>query len=246
MTEPVVFERKQGPPITLAPGELVVEQFTTTPDSCGRTEFALHWRGYVPGVGDDVHLALHCNAVLGGYLRRARQRGQKVRHIFATVGGGCERETYPLHDGMAVPCGAAAAAEVRHIHGRWQRFCARHADEVVDQSRRRPLSATQSEGGERVLSRPAVVGPGVDGRLPLTVVVNGRPTWVEAELAGPLASIRQPALIQTGNAVGQPAECWEIRDGAGVLLDLTASVGSFGFNPLDTRLFLNLRAGVGG
>jgi hypothetical protein len=81
-------------------------------------------------------------------------------------------------------------------------------------------------------------------KIGLTVVVNGAPTVVEANLNAPLKSIIGKALEQTGNT-GQPPDNWELRDAAGTVLDLDAKIGTFGFDS-DTRLFLNLRAGVGG
>jgi hypothetical protein len=81
-------------------------------------------------------------------------------------------------------------------------------------------------------------------KIALTVVVNGAPTVVEANLNAPLGSVIGKVLEQTGNT-GQPADNWELRDGAGQVLDLAAKIGTFGFSA-DTRLFLNLRAGVGG
>jgi hypothetical protein len=77
-----------------------------------------------------------------------------------------------------------------------------------------------------------------------TVVVNGQPTEVEAQGNAPLGTIIPVALAHTGN-VGQPPENWELRDRAGTLLDTTAKISSFGFTE-EVRLFLNLKAGVGG
>lgn len=84
----------------------------------------------------------------------------------------------------------------------------------------------------------------MDNKIKLVVVVNGAPTVVEANLNAPLRTVVGQALDQTNNT-GQPPENWELRDGAGQILDLGAKIGSFGFGA-DTRLFLNLRAGVGG
>ncbi|WP_051772754.1 DUF2604 domain-containing protein [Saccharothrix sp. NRRL B-16314] len=81
-------------------------------------------------------------------------------------------------------------------------------------------------------------------KVELQVVVNGTPTAVEANPNAPLRSIIGRALAQTDNS-GQPVENWELRDNAGGVLDLDAKIGSFGFGA-GTRLFLNLRAGVGG
>ncbi|MBB5801248.1 hypothetical protein F4560_001016 [Saccharothrix ecbatanensis] len=81
-------------------------------------------------------------------------------------------------------------------------------------------------------------------KVELLVVVNGTPTTVEANANAPLHSIIGRALAQTDNS-GQPVENWELRDNAGGVLDLDAKIGSFRFDT-GTRLFLNLRAGVGG
>ena len=81
-------------------------------------------------------------------------------------------------------------------------------------------------------------------KISITVVVNGQPTVVDASGDAPLGSIIPDALRQTENS-GQPAENWELRDADGTLLDLDKKLGDFGF-PEKTRLFLNLKAGVGG
>ena len=52
------------------------------------------------------------------------------------------------------------------------------------------------------------------------------------------------ALRQTENS-GQPPENWELRDADGNLLDLDKKFGDYAF-PEKGRLFLNLKAGVGG
>lgn len=81
-------------------------------------------------------------------------------------------------------------------------------------------------------------------KIALQLIVNGQPTTVEANLNAPLHSVIGKALEQTGN-VGQPPENWEVRDANGVELDLQRKIETFGFVP-GVRLFLNLRAGVGG
>lgn len=78
----------------------------------------------------------------------------------------------------------------------------------------------------------------------LTVIVNGTSTEVERNTNAPLRSIIEKALELTGN-VGQPMENWELRDAAGNLLDLDQKIGDYGFSD-DARLFLSLKAGVGG
>lgn len=81
-------------------------------------------------------------------------------------------------------------------------------------------------------------------KLAITVVVNGQPTVVEAEPEAPLKTIIPKALEQTGNT-GQPPDNWELRDAAGVELDVNIKIEDYHFPP-DVRLFLNLKAGVGG
>ncbi len=81
-------------------------------------------------------------------------------------------------------------------------------------------------------------------KLPLEIVVNGTPTQVEANPEAPIQTVIPPALQQTSN-VGQPPENWELRDVNGNLLDLHAKIESFAF-AVGVRLFLNLKAGIGG
>ena len=52
--------------------------------------------------------------------------------------------------------------------------------------------------------------------IPLTVVVNGQPTVIDAVVEDLLRSVIEPALRQTGNS-GQPPENWELRDADGDL-----------------------------
>jgi len=81
-------------------------------------------------------------------------------------------------------------------------------------------------------------------KLTLEIVVNGTPTQVESNPEAPLLTVVPIALQQTNN-VGQPPDNWELRDSSGNLLDLHAKIESFGFGA-GVRLFLNLKAGIGG
>lgn len=81
-------------------------------------------------------------------------------------------------------------------------------------------------------------------KLELLVVVNGQQTAVEVEPHAPLQTVIPKALEQTGNT-GQPPVNWELRDAAGSLLDLSQKIEDFHF-PADAKLFLNLKAGIGG
>lgn len=87
-------------------------------------------------------------------------------------------------------------------------------------------------------------GKGHDEQIDFTVVVNGEVTKVKARESERLATIIPEALRETGNS-GQPPENWELRDESGKLLDGNALIGSFDF-PKKVRLFLNLKAGIGG
>lgn len=80
--------------------------------------------------------------------------------------------------------------------------------------------------------------------IELTVVVNGQAVQVSGNGNAPLHTIVPKALHESGN-VGQPPENWELRDVAGALLDIDQKIEAFNFNA-ETKLFLNLKAGVGG
>jgi hypothetical protein len=84
----------------------------------------------------------------------------------------------------------------------------------------------------------------MDEKIDIAVVVNGQVTIVDANPNSPLGTIIPKALHQTNNK-GQPPENWELRDANGVLLDLSKKIRDFNF-PAHVRLFLNLKAGVGG
>ena len=83
-----------------------------------------------------------------------------------------------------------------------------------------------------------------ENKIDLAIVVNGQPTLVGGNKNAPLHTVIARALEQTGNA-GQPPDNWEMRDAAGALLRVEQKISDFNF-PADVRLFLNLKAGVGG
>lgn len=84
-----------------------------------------------------------------------------------------------------------------------------------------------------------------DNKVSLEVIVNGSPTQVEANINQPLHAIKGKALDQTGNAAGQPPENWEFRDAPGAVIDESKKIGELGLTD-GSRVFLNLKAGVGG
>ena len=85
---------------------------------------------------------------------------------------------------------------------------------------------------------------GHDGKVKITMVVNGQPTVVEADKDELLGDVRRKALEQTHN-LAQPAESWEIKTEAGDQLDPGKRVGEFDFG-CEVTLFLSLGAGDAG
>lgn len=81
--------------------------------------------------------------------------------------------------------------------------------------------------------------------IELTIVVNGQPIEIEdVNVKTMLREVVERALRDSGNS-GQPIEMWELRDTGGQILDLSKRVGDYGIVS-GARLFLNLKAGVGG
>jgi len=83
-----------------------------------------------------------------------------------------------------------------------------------------------------------------DKKIAITVIVNGQPVPIEAHPDELLHRVAQEALKESGNS-GQPLENWELRDSAGQVLDLKKKIKDYGIAS-GTKLFLNLKAGVGG
>jgi hypothetical protein len=81
-------------------------------------------------------------------------------------------------------------------------------------------------------------------KINLAIIVNGRPTVVEANSNAPLHSLIGRALEQTGNQ-GQPVENWEYKDAQGNLLPGDKKIEEFRF-PDNATLYLDLKRGVGG
>jgi len=76
----------------------------------------------------------------------------------------------------------------------------------------------------------------------LTVVVNGVSVEVTRNSHAALQSVIGKALEETNN-VGQPMQNWELRDAGGNILDPGSKIGDL---PPGAKLFLSLKAGVGG
>jgi hypothetical protein len=78
----------------------------------------------------------------------------------------------------------------------------------------------------------------------LTIIVNGQPIPIEANIHQPLHAVIEQVLNKSGNS-GQPIDNWELRDAGGQILDPARTVGEYHFTS-GVNLFLNLKAGVGG
>lgn len=81
-------------------------------------------------------------------------------------------------------------------------------------------------------------------KVDLAIIVNGRPTVVQANVNAPLRSVIGRALQQTDNE-GQPPENWEFKNAAGEALPGDRKIEDFGFPP-NVTLYLDLIRGVGG
>lgn len=83
-----------------------------------------------------------------------------------------------------------------------------------------------------------------DKKITLTIIVSGEPTEVEANPKQKLQVIAQKALENTDNT-SRPLKDWTLKTRAGVVLDMSNTVESYGLKDGD-QLFLSLDAGVGG
>lgn len=83
-----------------------------------------------------------------------------------------------------------------------------------------------------------------DKDFEITIVVNGQPTEIKVRLDEQIDEAVEYALKETGNS-GQPPERWELRDESGQLIDTGKTFGALDFKS-GAKLFLNLKAGVGG
>lgn len=83
-----------------------------------------------------------------------------------------------------------------------------------------------------------------DKRFEITIIVNGQPVEVKVGLDEQIGEAVDDALKDSGNS-GQPAERWELRDESGRPIDTGQKIGAAGIMA-GAKLFLNLKAGVGG
>ena len=78
----------------------------------------------------------------------------------------------------------------------------------------------------------------------LVIVVNGVSYDVTANVEAPVLVVIEKALDESGNK-GQPPQNWELRDATGHLLDPHKKLEDYHL-PDGAKLFLSLKAGVGG
>jgi hypothetical protein len=81
-------------------------------------------------------------------------------------------------------------------------------------------------------------------KIRLIFIINGQDFAVEANIDAPIMVAVKRALVESGNQ-GRPAEEWELRNVAGVLLDKSKTPLELGLVN-EARLFLSLRVGAGG
>ena len=83
-----------------------------------------------------------------------------------------------------------------------------------------------------------------DKRIEFIIVVNGHPVPEKAGLDDQIGEVVARALKESGNS-GQPIDSWELRDDSGQIVDMGRKIGELGIKE-GAKLFLNLKAGVGG
>ena len=83
-----------------------------------------------------------------------------------------------------------------------------------------------------------------DNQIEITIIVNGQPVALRTNVNAPFRVAIQQALKESGNS-GQPIENWELRDASGNVIDASRKVEELGISA-GAKLFLNLKAGVGG
>ena len=81
-------------------------------------------------------------------------------------------------------------------------------------------------------------------QIEFTIIVNGHPVPIKVNVNKPMRVAVEKALKNSGNS-GQPIDNWELRDASGQILDLGKEIEDFVLEK-DTKLYLNLKAGVGG
>jgi len=81
--------------------------------------------------------------------------------------------------------------------------------------------------------------------ITLIFIINGENFPVETNVHALLIVAVERALVLSGNTGRRDPREWEVRDSAGVLLEVDRSMEHLGLKN-GTRLFLSLRVGAGG
>ena len=81
-------------------------------------------------------------------------------------------------------------------------------------------------------------------QIEFTIVVNGQSVPVKTDLSAEIGEALVQALNKSGNS-GQPVENWELRDASGHPIDTGQKIADSDIKD-GAKLFLNLKAGVGG
>ena len=81
-------------------------------------------------------------------------------------------------------------------------------------------------------------------QIEFTIVVNGQSVPVKIDLSAEIGEAVVQALNKSGNS-GQPVENWELRDASGHPIDTGQKIADSDIKD-GAKLFLNLKAGVGG
>ena len=83
-----------------------------------------------------------------------------------------------------------------------------------------------------------------DKQIEFTIVVNGQPVPIKIDQYAEVGEAVKQALENSGNS-GQPIENWELRDASGHPIDTGLKIADSDIKE-GAKLFLNLKAGVGG
>ena len=81
-------------------------------------------------------------------------------------------------------------------------------------------------------------------RIEIVIVVNGQPVPEKAHVDEQVSEAVERALNDSGNS-GQPLDSWELRDESGQIIEFGRKFRELGIKG-GAKLFLNLKAGVGG
>jgi hypothetical protein len=79
----------------------------------------------------------------------------------------------------------------------------------------------------------------------LIFIINGEDFKVKTHVEDFLSAAVEKALVESGNTGRRDPSEWEVRDSAGVLLEMAREIKALGLED-GARLFLSLKVGAGG